>query len=80
MTTRAPKASEPPWRTKLKGFLATVLLGWELFADHFNHWPGALVAMFWLLGGPVESLITFFTAGRVQITMPDDKPKPERDE
>jgi hypothetical protein len=33
-----------------------------------------LILAFWLLGGPIEEMIRFFTGGRIQINVRHDEP------
>lgn len=60
-----------PWLTKLRALLGAAAFAWELGVDHLNHWPAVFVIVFWLLGGPVEEIVKFFTAGRIQISVRD---------
>lgn len=70
-----------PWLTKLRATLGAGAFAWELGVDHMHHWPAVFVVCFWLLGGPVEQLIQFFTSGRIQINVrrkdDEDEPKPK---
>jgi hypothetical protein len=60
---------EDRWLKRLRFLLGSGVLGWELVADKLRHWPPTFVLAVWLLGGPIEQLVQFFTAGRLQITM-----------
>lgn len=68
------------WLTRLRFLLGSGVLAWELAADNLRHWPPTFVLAVWLLGGPIEEIIRFLTAGRLQITMKsseDEKPDVE---
>lgn len=69
-----------PWLTKLRALLGAGALSWEFGVDRLNHWPAVFVIVFWLLGGPVESLIKFLTAGRLEINVRKDPEPEEKDE
>lgn len=74
------------WLVRLRALLGSAVVAWELGVDHLQHWPPTLILAFWLLGGPVEELIRFLTAGRLQINVKqgaeakDDSPDDETDE
>lgn len=54
------------WLTRLRALLGSMALLWELIADHGHQWFVFVICL-WLLGGPLEQLITFLTAGRLRI-------------
>lgn len=54
------------WLTRLRALSGSGTLLWELIADHGHQWFVFIIAI-WLLGGPLEQLITFLTAGRLNI-------------
>jgi hypothetical protein len=58
---------EDRWLTRLRFVLGSGVLVWELQVDRLHHWPPTFVLAVWLLGGPVEQLVRFFTDGRIQI-------------
>lgn len=78
--------SNDRWVLRLRALLGSAVVGWELGVDRLQHWPPTLILAFWLLGGPIEEMIRFFTGGRLQINVHRDdsddeaKPKPKGDE
>lgn len=71
--------SNDRWVLRLRALLGSAVVGWELGADHLRHWPPTLILAFWLLGGPLEEMIRFFTGGRLQINVhQDDEKKTEK--
>lgn len=70
------------WLVKLRAALGVAMIGWELGVNNLKTWPPIFVLAVWLLGGPVEELIRFLTAGRLQINVkpsaenPPDLPTP----
>jgi hypothetical protein len=66
--------SNDRWVLRLRALLGAAVVGWELAVDRLHHWPPTLILAFWLLGGPIEELVRFFTGGRIQINVrPDDE-------
>lgn len=57
------------WLVRLRALLGAAVVGWELAVDHLQHWPPTLILAFWLLGGPIEEMVRFFTGGRLQINV-----------
>lgn len=60
------------WLTRLKALLGAGAFAWEVGVDQHDRW-WIIVLSFWLLGGPIEELIRFLTAGRLAITVKRDK-------
>lgn len=64
--------SNDRWVLRLRALLGSAVVGWELGVDHLQHWPPTLIMAFWLMGGPIEEMIRFFTGGRLQINVHRD--------
>jgi hypothetical protein len=62
------------WLTRFRALLGAGILGWELPVEHAQQW-WTLVLAAWLLGAPLEELIRFLTAGRLQINVKSEKDK-----
>ena len=60
------------WLTRLRALLGTGVLVWELGLDHLHHWP-VFILIVWLLGGPVDKLVTLLTSGRFQLVIHDSE-------
>jgi|HubBroStandDraft_6_1064221.scaffolds.fasta_scaffold1394509_2 hypothetical protein len=60
------------WVTRLRALVGTGVLAWELGAEQGKQW-WIFVLVVWLMGGPIEELIRFLTAGRLQIDIDRDK-------
>lgn len=59
---------QDPWLTRLRFALGSAAFAWEVAVDRHDRW-WIIVVSLWLLGGPIEEIVRFLTAGRLQINM-----------
>ena len=59
---------QDPWLTRLRFLLGSAAFAWEVAADHHDRW-WIIVISLWLLGGPIEEIVRFLTAGRLQVSV-----------
>lgn len=67
----------PLWLQGFRALVMTILgagdLIWEFGVDRLHHWAPSFILALWLLGGPIDQLVTLLTSGRIQINV---RPKP----
>ena len=77
MNTRSDQQDR--WLSRLRFLLGSGAFVWEVVWDPHDRW-WVIVISLWLLGGPIEELLSLITRGRLSVSISrKDTPGQDRD-